>query len=521
MVEAEGASACAKQVVIVGMPQLVLVGWYLALRRRSILRSRGLTLSSAIFGVGMISMMVVNLIPLFCPASKVHAIHLGVGLSLASLFCLLGLFFMLKSFFRMYHKLDSGANAQSFSSSGFTQSRHSSAKSDPDSASDEVTIMEETVENEPPTPVDGNDHTSMTSQNELLIRFLRNRRRVRLFLVPTGGVALFGWVVPFLIIPDDAFFMCAGMACWGPTLCWTLGICVVAGGPIMIVAFLANRYVKQSSRRFEYDSLGLKRHLQYLTKGILLVEASLLVGCLLYALGHLTMDMLFHVLNVGFVALFTIVIIVPIYFELRLKRLGAKPDISSQMVMLKSFLAKRDQRQLFKTHLQSEFASELIVFFEHVKRYKALFKRTPPPEDKIADLYKVIIDTFLLPSSPLEVNVTDAASRPFRTKVASRKHAVSPDGHVCGPSADVFDAALEEVLGLMAAEPLQRFELHPTYSPVWQEFVGKKDKIARTYAVIGEINELSPAPSPTEPCSIAHIRDVLGKAPRLHATRVG
>jgi len=48
MVEAEGASACAKQVVIVGMPQLVLVGWYLALRRRSILRSRGLTLSSAV-----------------------------------------------------------------------------------------------------------------------------------------------------------------------------------------------------------------------------------------------------------------------------------------------------------------------------------------------------------------------------------------------------------------------------------------------------------------------------------------
>jgi len=129
--------------------------------------------------------------------------------------------------------------------------------------------------------------------------------------------------------------------------------------------------------------------------------------------------------------------------------------------------------------LESEFSAELILFYQQVQRFRRLFSRRPPDQEKISECYAEIVETFLVPAAPLELNVPAFYLRNFnvRSKHGPRRpqaSAVVPFGPTT-VSEDVFSEVLDEVVQLMAGGAFLRFEQDPAYQQVWADFMAEQN----------------------------------------------
>eukprot|EP00515_Schizochytrium_aggregatum_P010874 CAMPEP_0202093834 /NCGR_PEP_ID=MMETSP0964-20121228/48734_1 /ASSEMBLY_ACC=CAM_ASM_000500 /TAXON_ID=4773 /ORGANISM="Schizochytrium aggregatum, Strain ATCC28209" /LENGTH=483 /DNA_ID=CAMNT_0048662087 /DNA_START=80 /DNA_END=1531 /DNA_ORIENTATION=+ len=468
----------AAYVVFAGLPNLAALLVYFAWRNRPLLRARRSTAASLATGSGMLILQVSMTISV-TTKEEVYALFLSVTLATGSLICYAGMLELLINGFRLYHKLDSYRMLRGTlrSTNGTTQfSSANTTQSSAESSSDADPARS--------CPQKVND-----SNNQRLLDRINHPCFYAANLLAACLGLVFGIVVPHFFVADDPLFTCTGTTCWYSALMYTAVIVVGSGVPIVTTCFQCYAAMGRSSKLYGQDSLGIKSHIRTIALAVSLLQFSTVLLLAPVGLGVLERDYFFIAEAIGFHLIFIIVIYWPLICEHRMSGMMTARPIQTATELLRRFLADRENRRAFKTHLESEFCSELLMFFEQAAQFKLMFERHSVQMSKVKESYATIRDTFLLPTSELELNLSVAVTRKFRQSSSMSVNKISPGGDLAGDdiSATVFDEAIEEVLQVMSADPLLRFEQSATNAERWRDFLEKQEAFARNQQDLADL----------------------------------
>ncbi|CEP00024.1 unnamed protein product (mitochondrion) [Plasmodiophora brassicae] len=115
----------------------------------------------------------------------------------------------------------------------------------------------------------------------------------------------------------------------------------------------------------------------------------------------------------------------------------------------------------FQEHLQTEFAVESLLFWAAVRKFRCEFTR----DERGMAAAQFIYESFLTPTSPLQVNLPSSSFREF----AAIFENAAATGRV---NADMFNGASDQMLKLMEVNSLARFQ-KSSKGHIWAEFDSK------------------------------------------------
>jgi len=483
--------SCQATVYLAYAPQFAALALYVLWRNTGILRARRSTWSSVFAGAGMICLGLAYSELLFCPG-PILSIKLGALVSIGASLTYCGQFDFIVTVFLMYYKLDVGRSIQSKLFLPCDSQRWPSTFSSGASEVESDNAGEDHQQQQ-------HDHAAVHEvhqPNHVLAKWLQ--KPIVLWGVPliTIGGCTLGFAVGYFGFADDVMFTCSGMDCFGPALSITLGAIPPSGSAVVGMAFFAFRGIKLSSKLFGDDSLGVKANIRGMTRMMMIIQASATITMILAAAKVLTVSAVFHVINVGISLMFYSFIVTPLVAQVKLRRLGEHTQIRSSSEALRKFLQDRENRRAFKEHLQSEFCAENILFYEHAMNHKAACKKKQN-EERLAESYEKIVLTYLVSGAPLEVNLESSTTSQHRpAKSVRNTTAIAPAVQPTDPNC--FDQAIEEVLALMSADPLMRFEQHPKHGQRWASFLERQAQMLRKLDDLNKVEQAVTSPRPID-----------------------
>jgi len=252
--------------------------------------------------------------------------------------------------------------------------------------------------------------------------------------------------------------------------------------PILAASRATNLFLKV----YGDDSIGLKVGQRRLFRIIWVSQVLFVVpviGCLFVGWNPRWIFLLAAVLCEAIICAITVVPLSAAYRFCNIKR-ATSP---TPPALLAAFLNDAKNRQKFRRHLETEFAGEMLLFYEKAMQFKRIAGRGSAFHAKAESLLEEIKHTFLRPGAELEVNLpffvlpkAQDSHKAARVAPANQSASTRDDFARC------LDAAVDEILELLSTDPLMRFKMEPDGAALWATFENQQ-KLAEDLEVATEV----------------------------------
>jgi len=468
-----GAAECLARGAALLSPEAALIVLYCLRSKRPLIRARR-SLTAVVLSASSQWVMSVSILARLRCDEYVVQVAFQAMLAVGIAFSYLGLCYLVTSLFLRYVKIERGqaiaGKCSRMSGIGQTLQHDSELIIEDDNERRRNSSAGQPSNSSPPA--------HLSSSYVRLALILSNRRYRLAAHIGFWASSILAFVVPFWAIAEDPLYLCKGVECFDTVYFFSSAAAGFAGVIPAGATVLAYFGMKRSAELYGDDSLGVKKHLRMIA--LTVVASQTVVGiCGTIIFLDVVPDKIATTYCILPLLGITIVVLVcfPLWEDFRYA--GSDGMAAGDSQLLERFLCDRERFELFKRHLQSEFCLELILFYEQACEYKAKFTASSMRKAKLQALQTNIIQTFLVPDAELELNLPSNLSKPFHPMVRPRSknaviHAAMPDMMEDGPSPDIFDAALAEVLAMMASDPLLRFTTEDPGRQAWTDFLAEQ-----------------------------------------------